>query len=310
MMIYTVTLNPSVDYYMDVPSFTIGETNRADTAVFEAGGKGINVSWMLKSLGSETKALGFTAGFTGRFISETLQEANVAHTFLEVAGHTRVNVKLKTGTETEINGTSMAINAADLRRLETELEAIGQGDWLVLSGSLPESVPEDFYHTLAKAARAKGASVVVDTSGAPMTHALSDAVTLMKPNQRELEWLTGEAVDSLDDAVRLGRTLLQKGVRHVLVSLGKDGALLITDKQVLRAEVPPGELRQSVGAGDSMVAGFIHGYSLNQNLEEAFRYAAAAGSATAYAEGLANGEQVKALLEGIRITEWTEEESK
>ena len=309
MMMYTVTLNPSVDYYMDVPSFTLGETNRADSAAFEAGGKGINVSWMLKHLGSETKALGFVAGFTGRFITETLHEEDVAHTFLEVAGQTRVNVKLKTGTETEINGTSMVIGAEDLQRLEAELASIGPGDWLVLSGSLPESVPETLYQTLAKTASEKGAAVVVDTSGAPLTHVLTQDVTLIKPNQRELEWLTGEPVESVADAVRLGRTLLQKGVRYVLVSLGKDGALLISEEQVLRAEVPPGELKQSVGAGDSMVAGFIHGYARDEDPEEAFRHAVAAGSATAYAEGLADGDQVKALLEGIRITEWTEEES-
>ncbi|AOM81804.1 1-phosphofructokinase [Salisediminibacterium beveridgei] len=309
MMIYTVTLNPSVDYYMDVPDFTEAETNRARETMFIPGGKGINVTKVLESLGSASLALGFNGGFTGQFIADTLSSENVRHDFVQVAGETRVNVKLKTDVETEINGTALAIAEEDMNKLIGKLNEMKKDDWLVLSGSVPESLPTTVYRTITETVAKKGIRVVLDTSGDPMKASLGPDVYLVKPNRRELEWLMDEEIRGREDAIRLGKNLQKQGPANVLISLGGDGAILVTAESVFTAEVPPGKLRQSVGAGDSMVAGFIHGSQESpDDPQTAFCYAVAAGSATAYADGLADSDRIHKIMSHVRIQEWKGDE--
>ncbi|WP_147804413.1 1-phosphofructokinase [Alkalicoccus halolimnae] len=301
-MIYTVTLNPSIDYLVRVDNFKLGETNRAVDQYIVPGGKGINVSKVLDSFGIPTKLFGFTAGFTGTFIETELRQQGLDTAFVPVKGTTRINVKLKTESETEVNGMSPDISEADVESLQQQIASLASGDTLVLSGSLPGTLPPDAYYKLAAEAKANGVRTVVDTSGEPLRLALQAEPFLIKPNIAELEGLYNERAETIEEVIMLAEKAVQDGAENVLVSRGGQPALLVTADAVLTATIPNGTVKNSVGAGDSMVAGFLYSYEQHQDIEKALQYSTAFGSATAFSQNFVTRESMEQLLPEIQVT--------
>lgn len=300
-MIYTVTINPSIDYLLTVDSFQLGETNRASGQSMVPGGKGINVSRVLHRFGLESEAMGFTAGFTGEFLKQELRHEGINGRFIDTEGRTRINVKLKTEQETEINGRSPEIKGHHISTLLNQLDSLEEGGTLVLSGSLPSFLPADLYKSIIERVKAKGVFVYVDTSGESLKESLQAAPFLIKPNQNELASLYKEDIHDLKSAVNAGKKAVADGAEHVLVSMAGNGAALVSESLTLAANVPKGTVRNSVGAGDSMVAGFIYAYEQSGSMEEAFRFSVAAGSATAFSTGFCSKDHVLSLLPDVYI---------
>ncbi|MDM5189406.1 1-phosphofructokinase [Bacillus sp. DX4.1] len=301
-MIYTVTLNPSIDYVVQVDDFTLGSVNRATKNMKFPGGKGINVSRVLHRLGIHNTALGFKGGFTGQFIEDVLKKEGVNTNFTHVNGDSRINVKIKGQEETELNGQGPVITDEQLQQLVKEIENMQAGDCLVLAGSLPESVPKTFYETIAAYGDEQHINVVVDASGSALEHVVQKKPFLIKPNHHELGELFQKKLSTVEDIIPYGKKLVEQGVQHVIVSMAGDGALLFTKEGVYEATVPKGEVINSVGAGDSLVAGFVGIYEKTKNVEEAFRYGVATGSATAFSTDLCTKDKVEELLSQVIIT--------
>ncbi|MDS0525206.1 1-phosphofructokinase [Clostridium sp. SHJSY1] len=301
-MIYTITFNPALDYIVKVNDFELGAVNRTYSEDIYAGGKGINVSIVLKNLGIENKALGYIAGFTGKEIERKVKEFGCTTDFIELKeGMSRINVKIKADHETEINGNGPAINKDELEKLFTKLETLSQDDILVLAGSIPNTLPEDIYETIMKKLQNKGIKFIVDTTGDLLMNVLKYKPFLIKPNHHELAELFNVELKSKEDIVQYAKKLVELGAQNVLISMAGDGAILINSNlDVFMSEVPKGILKNSVGAGDSMVAGFIAGYLKNRELVEAFKMGVATGSASAFSEGLATEDKVYELLEQIK----------
>ena len=297
-MIYTVTLSPALDYLLWLDRFVPGELNRADKTAFRAGGKGINVSVILQRLGLPGVCLGFTAGFVGDEIIRLLDEEGMRHDFIRLSeGCTRINVKVKAGTESEINAYGPRIPREAVDRLMTQTAALEPGDILVLSGNPPKEFPEKIYTELLRTASGKGIKTVLDTSGKYLTDALSGRPYLIKPNLHELEEVTGRALTTPEQIAEAALRLREKGAANVLVSMGKDGALLAADDGGIRScGIPGGELIDSTGAGDSMAAGFIAEEIFGGDRSECLRFAVACGSASAYSFGLADAEKINEVL--------------
>ncbi|AIQ53906.1 1-phosphofructokinase [Paenibacillus sp. FSL R7-0331] len=302
-MIYTVTLNPSIDYIVEVEDMKLGSLNRMTRDLKLPGGKGINVSRVLNQLGVSNTATGFLGGFTGRFIEDWLHEEGTSSDFVPVSGDTRINIKLKSGEETEINGTGPEITAAEADVLTGKLRNLQAGDIVVMSGSIPPSLGADFYNRLIEVCRQQGAEFVIDTTGQALQLALQYAPLLVKPNHHELAELFGVTISTREEVITYGRKLLEAGAQHVLVSMAGDGALLITEQGVYSANAPSGQVRNSVGAGDSMIAGFVGTLSIEGDLLEAFRTGVASGSATAFSDDLADGGFIGRLRPQIEITQ-------
>lgn len=306
-MITTVTLNPAIDYAVDADNFEKGRINRCKAGSFRPGGKGINVSLLLSSLGKKTTALGVAAGFTGGEIVRRLEEAGCGADFLFLPGGcSRINLKIRSredgGTvETDLNGGGPEIPESALEDLGEKLSSLGEGDALVLAGSLPASLPPDAYARLLDRVAGKGVLTVVDTAGEALLCALSRRPFLIKPNLEELGELFGVELRDRDAAGEYARLLQEKGARNVLVSMGDQGALLVCeDGRRLFCRAVKGETVSTVGAGDSLVAGFLYGLDLHGTLEGALAWGTAAGAATAFTQGIASGEQVKALYPQVR----------
>lgn len=302
-MIYTCTLNPSIDYVVELDSIQLGDLNRAKRTEQYPGGKGINVSRVLKRLGVENTALGFIGGFTGEFIREELSKELVNHNFVEANGTTRINVKLKSGDETEINGQGPTIETEQINELLQKVEAMNEGDIFVLAGSLPASVPADFYKILATAARARGVKIVADTSGPALKEIIEEKLFLIKPNHHELGELFETTITSKEESIAYATRLVESGIENVIVSMAGAGALLITNHKILYANAPKGTVKNSVGAGDSTIGGFLAAYTQGKALEECFRYGVASGSATAFSSDLCTKEEVEKLLPEITVTQ-------
>ncbi|MGC4377332.1 1-phosphofructokinase [Fictibacillus sp. Mic-4] len=300
-MIYTVTLNPSLDYFVELDQFEKGMLNRAARQQYLPGGKGINVSRVLRQLGIESKALGFAGGFTGDFIRQALESEQIEADFTRTEAPTRINVKIHHGSETEINGKAPDITEEQVDHFYTKLETLQAGDILVLSGSVPSSVPVTVYQTLAEIAQGKGARVIIDTSGSALKESLKSKPFLIKPNQHELEELTGASVQTLQDACLHARSIIGKGIEVVIVSMGGQGAALITKEQSWIAEPPTGQVVNSVGAGDSLVAGFIAKFTETGDLISAFQYGIACGSATAFHIDLCTKEMADELVKLVNV---------
>ncbi|MED3906149.1 1-phosphofructokinase [Geobacillus thermodenitrificans] len=300
-MIYTCTFNPSVDYVVHVDELRVGELNRALKTLTFPGGKGINVSRVLKRLGVDSTALGFAGGFTGQFIETELQKEGIRCDFVHVSGQTRINVKLKAKQETEINGQGPTIASEDAAQLMAKIETLSTGDVLVLAGSVPSSLPADVYEQMAAETAKRKARLVVDTSGPALRALLACRPFLIKPNHHELAELFDTSKLTKEEIVIYGRCLTEMGIRHVIVSMGGDGAFYFGKEVALFAETPQGTVRNSVGAGDSMVAGFLAAQESGKSIEEAFAYSVAAGSATAFSEDLCTKEEVEALVDRIRV---------
>jgi 1-phosphofructokinase len=301
-MIYTCTLNPSVDYIVEVNDFRIGELNRATYTAKFPGGKGINVSRVLKRLGVENTALGFIGGFTGAFIEHELSRENIQFDFVKVPGDTRINIKLKSGKETEINGQGPTIFPECEEELMKKIQALNKDDILVLAGSIPSSLSADFYKQIVKKAKEANVKVVVDTSGPALKQLIEYKPFFIKPNHKELGELFDTTISSKEDVIIYGRRLVELGVEHVIVSMAGNGALFFNQEQTLFAEAPKGTVKNSVGAGDSMVAGFLAAYTSGQSIETAFAYSVATGSATAFSEDLCTKEKVEQLFSEVKVT--------
>jgi 1-phosphofructokinase len=302
-MIYTLTLNPSVDYIVQLESFQLGDLNRALSETKFPGGKGINVSRVLKNLGITSKALGFAGGFTGNYIEEFLQNEKIDTNFVKVKEDSRINIKLKTGQETEINAKGPSISVQDFQLLKEKVAQLTAEDLLVLAGSIPSTLPASTYEELVKISKECGVEFIVDAEGDLLKKVLAFHPFLIKPNHHELGELFNTTLSSPKEVVPYGKQLIEMGAKNIIVSLADKGAVLITKDTALIAEVPRGEVKNSVGAGDSMVAGFIAAYKTTHDLKEAFRYSVASGSATAFSLGLCTKEKIEELLPQVQIKE-------
>lgn len=300
-MIYTVTFNPAIDYVVYMPNFQNGMVNRTRKEELFFGGKGINVATVLQRLGVETAALGFLAGFTGRAIEQGLQQMGIHTDFIHLPeGLTRINVKIKADGETEINGRGPDIDEASLDTLLHKLDTLEPDDMLVLAGSIPQSLPDTIYEQILKRLQGRDIRPVVDAEGKLLCQVLPYRPFLVKPNHIELSDIFGRTLQTDEEIEESARMLQQRGARNVLVSMAAKGALLLDETgAVHRMGVPTGKTRNSVGAGDSMVAGFLAGYLETGDYAHALRMGTAAGSATAFSEGLATKEDILQLLQTL-----------
>lgn len=300
-MIYTVTFNPSLDYIVSVNNFQMGMTNRTDSELLLPGGKGINVSIVLKNLGVENTALGFIAGFTGEEIRREVEEIGVKANFIQVEkGVSRINLKLKSIDGTEINGQGPDISEEKVEELLKKLEALKDGDILVLAGSIPASIPDDIYKNIMKRLAGKGIMIVVDATKDLLLNVLEYHPFLIKPNNHELGEIFKTELKTREDVIPYAKKLQEMGARNVLVSMAGEGAVLIAeDGSEYTASAPKGKLVNGVGAGDSMVAGFLAGWMEKKNYVHAFHMGIAAGSASAFSEYLAKREEIEAVYQNI-----------
>lgn len=303
-MIYTVTLNPSIDYVVRLDTLETGSVNRSENQDKYPGGKGINVSRILKRLDVDSTALGFLGGFTGRFIEEALAGEKITTRFTPVKTDTRINVKLKADQETEINGQGPDLTEQDISALKHELSSLTSDDLVVLAGSIPGALPSDFYQELIALITKQGAEFIIDTTGDALLESLEYQPLLIKPNHHELGEMFDTTLVTIEDIIPYGQDLLKRGAKNVIVSMGKDGALLITPDLTIFAPPIKGDLKNSVGAGDSMVAGFIsqlNRANAQSELEDAFRYGVASGSATAFSDDLATKDKIVNLLPQVTL---------
>lgn len=312
-MIYTVTLNPSLDYIVSVDDFKMGKVNRTTEEIIFPGGKGINVSIVLKNLGMESVALGFVAGFTGNEIKRILERYGISDQFICVEnGLSRINVKLrslskdekggkKVAEESEINGQGPKINEAALEKFYKQLDVLQKGDVVILSGSIPFSLPSTIYRDIMAELERKEILTVVDATKDLLVNVLPYHPFLVKPNHLELGEIFGKNLSDKEDVITYAKELQKMGARNVLVSMAAKGAVLIAeDKTVYRMEAPKGKVINSVGAGDSMVAGFLYGYFKEKSYKKAFYYGVCTGSASAFSENLASREEVEKLYTAIQ----------
>ena len=299
-MVYTVTFNPAVDYIVHTKELIPGATNRSDSEEIYFGGKGINVSIVLSELGVKSKALGFAAGFTGEAIEKGVAEKGIDAEFVHLSeGFSRINVKIKSGEETELNGQGPKITNEAIAELFAKLDEIQDGDTLVLAGSIPSSLPADIYERILERLSGKKIRAVVDATKDLLLNVLKYRPFLIKPNNFELGEIFGAEMKSTEDIVEYAGKLKEMGARNVLVSMAGDGAVLLDENgQTHVCGVCRGRVKNSVGAGDSMVAGFIAGCEKG-DYEYALKLGTASGGATAFSEGLAEKEKIFELLEQL-----------
>ena len=304
-MIYTVTFNPAIDYVVYVSELKVGKTNRSQHEDVFLGGKGINVSTMLNNLGVENKALGFVAGETGELVEQGLKERGMDTDFIRLPeGDTRINVKVRGKLETEVNGSGPHIPDVCIQQLMEKLDQVNDDDVIVLSGSVPRSVSKDVYANIMEQMKGRPVKIVVDAAGDLMKNVLPHRPFLIKPNRAELEGLAGKVLGRTREIMRSAKDLQAQGARNVLVSLGGDGALLLDETgKFHRIGVPKGELKTSVGSGDSMVAGFLAGYQKTGDYVTALRTGAACGSASAFSTALATREEVESMYHELELME-------
>ena len=298
-MIYTVTLNPSLDYVVDVDDFELGRTNRAVSERLYAGGKGINVSFVLKNLGFESTALGFSAGFTGEEIKKQIQERGITENLITVLnGQSRINIKLRGQQETEINGMGPDIEKEHIQQLLKKLSVLSTGDYLILAGSVPMKINDTIYYDILKTLDKKGIKAVVDTTGDLLLNVLKYHPFLINPNIHELSELFSTEIKTKEEVVQYGLKLQDMGAQNVIVSMAGDGAVFICENgEIYKSEAPKGVVKNSVGAGDSMVAGFLAGFCETKDFAKAFKMGVCTGSASAFSEDLATKEQVRQVMD-------------
>ena len=311
-MICTVTFNPSLDYIVSVEDFKLGLTNRTSSELMLPGGKGINVSTVLMNLGIENTALGFMAGFVGDEIVRELEEMGVRSDFIKIPeGVSRINLKLKSIDGTEINGMGPEISADKVQELMEKLDTLKEGDVLFLAGSIPSSMPDDMYEKIMKRLDGRGVMIVVDATRDLLVNVLKYHPFLVKPNNHELGEIFGVELKTRQDVIPYGKKLQEKGARNVLISMAGEGAVLVAeDGQVFEKPAPKGILVNGVGAGDSMVAGFVAGWMEKKDYEYAFHMGISAGSASAFSENLATKEEIQAVYKQVTEGERREEKGK
>ena len=304
-MIYTVTFNPSIDYIVSVDDLKLGLVNRTSEEFMFPGGKGINVSMVLSNLGFENTALGFLAGFTGEAIESMLKSNGVNADFIQVAeGITRINVKIRAQQESEINGMGPAIKKENIDELYKKLDQLQDGDILVLAGSIPSVMPETMYSNIMEYLQNKDVKIVVDATKDLLLNVLKYKPFFVKPNNHELGEIYGVELKTREDVVPYAKKMQEEGARNVLVSMAGEGAVLVAeDGQVYKSPCPKGKVKNSVGAGDSMVAGFIAGYLKEKKYDEALKLGSACGGATAFSEDLAEASMIQEVYKQLKVEE-------
>ncbi|MDE6910263.1 MAG: 1-phosphofructokinase [Lachnospiraceae bacterium] len=300
-MVYTVTFNPAIDYAIGVEKIELGMTNRAESAQLLPGGKGLNVSIVLGNLGIDNVALGFIAGFTGEEIKQRFEMLGGKSDFIKLKeGISRINVKIKSDTETEINTAGPAIDGESLSCLMGKLDMLKDGDILILAGSIPSSLSDTLYSDIMKRLAGREIMIVVDAAKELLLNVLPFNPFLVKPNHHELGEIFGVTITTREEVVPYARKLQEMGARNVLVSMAGAGAVLVTqDGDVLMCEAPKGIVKNSVGAGDSMVAGFVAGWCAQKDYDHAFRMGVASGSASVFSEQLATRQEIKAVYHSL-----------
>ncbi len=297
-MIYTVTLNPSIDYVVRLDGLTTGITNRTTSEEYYFGGKGINVSCVLAELDLDSTALGFIAGFTGDAIEDGIRNDRITTDFIKLGGGiSRINIKIKAGEETEINGQGPHITDDELNRLIEKLDRIQDGDTLILAGSIPNTLPDDVYERMLERLKDRKIRIVVDATKKLLVNSLKYKPFLIKPNRQEISEIFDVEVESEEDTEKYARKLMEMGAQNVLISLGGDGAMLIDEYgNVHKMGVVKEKVINTVGSGDSMVAGFVAGYEKEKSYPYALKLGSACGNATAFLPGLATKEKIKDIL--------------
>lgn len=298
-MIYTITLNPSIDYIMRVNNLTIGKTNRSIEEYKFPGGKGINVSRILHRLDISSIVLGFLGGFTGAFIQNALENEGISCDFTKIKEDTRINVKLKEQSESEINASGPQISEEEQALFLDKIAQLSKQDFVVLSGSLPSSLSPDFYQEVIRQLHKQEVSFVLDTTGKQLLDNLVFQPFLIKPNKDELEELIDARLQTLEEITNAATVLLERGAQNVLVSLGAEGAVLVHPTGTIHLPAPKGIVKNSVGAGDSMVAGFIGAYTQEADLKSALKLGIACGSATAFSDDLACKEDIMKIMKQL-----------
>jgi 1-phosphofructokinase len=303
-MIYTCTLNPAIDYHIEIDKISIGKLNRTDYTQFLIGGKGINVSLVLKHLGVESTPIGFIGGFTGDFIKRQLREIDInQYRFVEINGETRINVKIKdSSSETELNSIGPDISDIEWKAFTNIVKQLTSKDILICSGSLPKGIP-DAYQEIADICQKNNVLLLMDTPGIYYNQFLPYQPLLVKPNLDELNTYFNTQIKTIDEIIYYGKELIKKGAHKVLISLSAEGSLLITKNNILKANPIKGIPISSVGSGDSMVAGFIYQFQQTKDDHQSYRYAVAAATATTFKKGLAKKEDIEKYLKLIDIKE-------
>ncbi|MFZ2460801.1 MAG: 1-phosphofructokinase [Streptococcus infantarius] len=300
-MIYTVTLNPSIDFIVRLDHLELGSVNRMTSDDKFAGGKGINVSRILQRLDVDNTATGFIGGFTGRFVEDGLTAEGIKTNFVQVSEDTRINVKIKAGEETEINGAGPKISDEKLEELKAILAGLSSEDTVVFAGSAPSSLGNQVYNTLIPIAKKAGAEVVCDFEGQTLLDSLNYQPLLVKPNNHELADIFGIELNGLEDIEKYAREILAKGAKNVIISMAGDGALLVTPAAAYFAKPIKGTVKNSVGAGDSMVAGFTGEYVKSGDPIEALKWGVACGTATTFSDDLATAEFTKETYQKVEV---------
>ena len=301
-MVYTVTFNPALDYVMNLKKLSADDINRTESEELYYGGKGINVSAILSRLDIPNIALGFTAGFTGKKLKQMMDTDGIKSDFVELdGGFTRINVKLKFGEELDINANGPDISEDKINELFIKLKRLTAGDYLVLAGSVPPSLPDDLYSKILEEFYGKGIKIVVDTTGNQLLNVLKYKPFLIKPNHHELAEIFGQEMDDTEKIIVYAKKLKEMGAVNVLVSRGGDGAVLVDEEGgVYPAKAIKGQLVNSIGCGDSMVAGFIAGYIKNGNYKDALKLSVASSAATAFSKELAQAEEINKIYNNLR----------
>ena len=299
-MIYTLTLNPSIDYIMKLDEYKDGATNRSFEDNKFPGGKGIMVAKLLKNLGEDPVNLGFVGGFTGDFIIQSLNDLNIKEEFTKIDGQSRINVKLKYDVETEINAGVPVINKNEVDNFLEKISKLNEDDTLIISGSIPKSLGKDFYKEVLDT---KKLEFTIDIAGKELLNYLSYKPLLVKPNIDELEEIFQTNIDDAN-ILEYAKKLQELGARNVIISLGKDGSIFVSDEITLKANPIEGKLINSVGAGDSMVAGFVYGIKNGLSKTEAYKLAVACGTATAFSEDIASKELIYEILEKVEVKDY------
>ena len=301
-MYYTITLNPAVDMLTKASNFSLGKLNRTQEAKYVVGGKGINISILLNNIGKKTKALGFVAGFTGYFIKSELDKLGIENDFVETLGTTRINMKLTTDTETEINGQSSAVNSENITEFFAKLDVLTTEDVVFLSGNVIAGMGLEDFKKIAEKVATKGATLVVDSNKDLVLDTLQYKPFVVKPNEFELGEMFGITLNGLEEILVHARKLQERGAQNVLVSRGAKGAVLLTENgEVLEVNVAEGKIVSTVAAGDSMLVMFVAKYNETKDYAEALKYASAAGGATSFSVGVGSKELIEELLPQIKV---------
>lgn len=302
-MIYTLTLNPSIDYVLKIDKFEDGQTLRSNTEEKYPGGKGIMVSKLLKNLGEKSVNIGFLGGFTGDFIRKKLNDLGIEEDFTRIEDDSRINVKLKYETETEINAQGPQITEEEIEEFLNYLDQLQEDDFVIISGSIPKSLGDDFYRVIVNLLEMNNVRFALDTSGKKLYKLSSYKPFLVKPNKDELSEIFEDKIDSDEKIVKYARKLIDQGAENVIVSLGKDGSIFVDNSVAYKAKPIEGKLINSVGSGDSMVAGYIFGYMKGLSKLDSYKLAIACGSATAFSPDIAEKELIDGIFKKVEVEE-------